>query len=241
MNEIKPIIIMIKPQLGENIGAVARIMKNFKIYNLRIVSPRDGWPNQKAISVSSGAGEILDFAQIFDDCNEACKDLNYVFATTIRERNLTKKIFTPFDAIELTYDHINSGEKVGFIFGPENFGLSNEIIASSNSIISIPVCSKFSSINLSQSVGIILYEWFKKTNNVYSHLKYKKTSNLAKKKDIENLLIYLKKELSNNDYFWPENKVDGLKENIDNLFSNLLLTDKDVKTFYGIFKNLSRK
>tara|TARA_B100001057_G_C22785242_1_gene925283 strand:- start:235 stop:960 length:726 start_codon:yes stop_codon:yes gene_type:complete len=241
MEENKPIIIIIKPQLGENIGAIARIMKNFNIYNLRIVSPRDGWPNQKAISVSSGAAEILDYAQIFENYKEACKDLNYVFATTIRERNLTKKVFTPIDATEEACTHIESGEKVGFIFGPENFGLSNEIIAFSNSIISIPVCKTFSSINLSQSVGIILYEWFKKTNKIKSHLKYKKTSNLSKKEDIGNLLIFLKKELSNNDYFWPENKVYSLKENIDNLFSNLSLTDKDIKTFYGIFKNLKRK
>ena len=241
MKIFDPIIIIVKPQLGENIGAIARVMGNFNLNKLRIVSPRDGWPNKKALSVSSGANSILESAEIFENFKDSCLDLNYTFATTIRKRNLTKKIFTPEDAVKESVEKIKSGQKIGFIFGPENFGLSNEIVGFSNSVVSIPVTEKFSSINLSQSVGIILYEWFKNFKNVKSKTQLKKHSNQAKKEDIIFLFEFLKKELEKRKYFWPEDKKNSIELNLQNLFGNLSLTDKDINTLYGVFKILLKK
>ena len=137
-----PSIILVRPQLGENIGSVARAMLNFGLSDLRVVSPRDGWPNQHAIAVASGAGVILDNARLFNSSQEAVEDLHYIFATTARNRGIFKEIFTPEAAIIKSNKIIGSGLGVGLMFGPERSGLQNEDISLAQAIVSVPINSK---------------------------------------------------------------------------------------------------
>ena len=161
----KPHIILSRPQLGENIGAAARIMYNFGLQSLRLISPRDGWPNKKAATVSSGGGSLIDNAIIYSNLNDSIHDLNFVFSTTIRSRKYSKEVFNPEEGVKFAKKLIKEGNSVGILFGSERAGLNKKEISYSNAIISIPVSEKFKSINLSHAVGIISYEWFKNSKN----------------------------------------------------------------------------
>jgi tRNA/rRNA methyltransferase len=238
---LSPIIILIRPQMGANIGSVARAMLNFNCTELRIVSPRDGWPNQHAIAVSSGAGSILDNAKIFDSTLEACLDINYLFATTARDRGLTNNIFSPNQAMEKIIEIIKTDGKIGILFGPERSGLENDDIALSRSIISVPVSKKFPSLNLAQCVVIILYEWFKLSDNQKTIARFKRNTTMANIDSIDHLKLALTERLERANYFWPVNKKKSLLENIGNLLGRLPLTDADVKTFHGIIRALGKK
>jgi tRNA/rRNA methyltransferase len=134
--------------MGENVGAAARAMWNFELDRMRIVAPRDGWPNPKAVAMASGAGRLLDEAQLSDRVIDAVADCTYVFATTARHRGLTKPIFSPERAMELAREKIAAGERVAVLFGPERAGLENEDVAQANAIISVPVNPEFASLNL---------------------------------------------------------------------------------------------
>ncbi len=236
-----PIIVLIRPQLGENIGAVARAMLNFKCSELRIVSPRDGWPNKQANSVSSGAGRILDMAKIYNSTESACSDLHYLFATTVRKRGLTKEIFSPCEAMVKADKMITEKTRVGILFGPERSGLENDEIAQSRSIISVPVSQEFSSINLAQCVVIILYEWFKLMPREEKLVSPRIKTKLATLGEIEYLKVALNERLENKNYFWPEDKRNSLQQNITNLLGRIPLTKADVKTLHGIFTTLAKK
>ena len=142
-----PIVILARPQMGENVGAAARAMWNFELNRMRIVAPRDGWPNPKAVAMASGAGRLLDEAQLSDRVIDAVADCTYVFATTARHRGLTKPIFSPERAMELAREKIAAGERVAVLFGPERAGLENEDVAQANAIISVPVNPEFASLN----------------------------------------------------------------------------------------------
>ena len=135
----QPAFVLIRPQMGENIGAAARGMWNFGLDRMRIIDPRDGWPNQKAVAMASGAGRLLDEAQIFDDTAAAIADCDYVYATTARPRGLTKLVLTPEAAMQDARARIAEGQKVAVMFGPERSGMENEDIARANAIISVPI------------------------------------------------------------------------------------------------------
>jgi len=139
----QPSFVLIRPQMGENIGAAARAMWNFGLDRMRITSPRDGWPNQKAIAMSSGAGRLLDEAQIVDSTAAAVADCTYVYATTARPRELTKPVFTPEHAMKDAAQRIANGEQIAVLFGPERAGMENDDIAKANAIISVPVNPEF--------------------------------------------------------------------------------------------------
>ena len=171
---MKPIFILVRPQMGENIGSAARAMLNFGIDNLRIVNPRDGWPNPKAKALASGAGSVLDNALIFDSVQEACQDMHYVFASSARERKLDKEEISLGESILECKNLLDKGSKVGFLFGPEQSGLSNEDIAFADKIVFLNTSNIFTSINLSQCVMLFAYEWFQGTKSKqsvsYTHL-----------------------------------------------------------------------
>ena len=158
-NEPQPAFVLIRPQMGENIGAAARGMWNFGLERMRIVDPRDGWPNQKAVAMASGAGRLLDEAQIFADTAAAVADCDYVYATTARPRGLTKLVLTPEAAMQDARARIAQGQKVSVMFGPERAGMENDDIARANAIISVPVNPEFASLNLAQCVLLTGYEW----------------------------------------------------------------------------------
>ena len=155
----QPAFVLIRPQMGENIGAAARAMWNFGLDRMRITSPRDGWPNQKAVAMASGAGRLLDEAVMCETTAEAVADCTYVYATTARPRELTKPVFTPAHAMKDAAQRIANGEKVAILFGPERAGMENDDIAKANAIISVPVNPEFASLNLAQCVLLVGYEW----------------------------------------------------------------------------------
>ena len=174
--------------MGENIGSAARAMLNFGIDNLRIVNPRDGWPNPKAKALASGAGSVLDSALIFDSVQEACQDMHYVFASSARERKLDKEEISLGESILECKNLLDKGSKVGFLFGPEQSGLSNEDIAFADKIVFLNTSNIFTSINLSQCVMLFAYEWFQGTKSKQSLSRTKNTFSLASKEEIDQLM-----------------------------------------------------
>ena len=162
MSEHDPVFVLVRPQMGENIGAAARAMLNFSLSKMRLVDPRDGWPNPRAVAMASGAaGQVLDFAGVFDSLPEAVADCAFVFATTARGRDLTKPVMTPERAMEHARALSAQGQKVAVLFGPERAGLENDDVARANAIISIPVNPEFASLNLGQAVLLCAYEWMR--------------------------------------------------------------------------------
>ena len=155
-----PAVILVRPQMGENIGAAARAMKNFGLGEMRIVDPRDGWPNEKAIAMSSRADDILDSAALYDDTPAAVADLHAVYATTARSREMEKPCLTPREAVADMRSRLERGEQLGILFGGEKAGLSNDDATLAQSIIQIPANPAFSSLNLGQAVLLVAYEWF---------------------------------------------------------------------------------
>ena len=153
-----PAIILVRPQMGENIGAAARAMLNFGLTRMRVVGPRDGWPNPRAVAMASGAGRVLDDAGLFADLPGAIADCDFVFATTARGRELSKPVMTPERAMALARAMTAEGKRVGILFGPERAGLENEDIVQANAIVTVPVNPAFPSLNLGQCVLLMGYE-----------------------------------------------------------------------------------
>ncbi|MDX1917244.1 MAG: RNA methyltransferase [Rickettsiaceae bacterium] len=227
-------IILSRPQLGENIGACARAMKNFGFSNLRIVSPRDAWPNEKAISASAGADDIILSAEIFHDLKSAIEDLEYIYATTAIKRDMNKN----YVQSKNLSTEFNNCAKVGIIFGRENWGLSNEDISLANSIITIDTTIDFSSLNLAQSVLVICYELFK--SNVRPDLS--NAQNLASKKEMDYFLESLFDALDDRNFFRILEKKDRMKLNIRNIFQRIdQLSKSDIQTLRGIVSSFSAK
>ena len=234
--------ILVRPQLGENIGASARAMLNFDLECMRIVSPRDGWPNSRADALASGAGRVLSNACLFESTTEACLDLTYIFATTARSRGLTKDIFSPRKAGKLINKLVAKGERVGILFGSERAGLENSDIVKARAIISVPVNENFSSINLSQSVMVVAYEIFVNKLIQISDNKHKKDFQAhASGIELKGLQRLLESQLDSSGYFWPEEKRKSLTENLRNLLGRLPLKSSDIRTLHGIFKILYNK
>lgn len=235
-----PTVILVRPQLGENIGAVARAMLNFGLSDLRLVSPRDGWPNQQAIAVASGAGKILENAKIFNSSQDACNDLNYVFASTARDRDLSKETYSPKTSMIKSFEIMQLGLGVGIMFGPERSGLENNEISLAQAIVAVPVNPKFSSLNLAQCVVLFAYEWFnvnlKKEKISMSHRRIEYASLV----EVDHLRLALFKKLKIANYFWPEAKKASLIENLTNLLGRLALTSADVRTLHGVIKALGK-
>ena len=236
-----PVFVLVEPQMGENIGAAARAMWNFGLDRMRIVNPRDGWPNPKAVAMASGAGRVLDHVKVVDQTTEALEDLNYVFATTARDRDLTKTVMTPEQAMAHSRELIGQGQKVGVLFGPERSGLQNDDIVRANAIISVPVNPAFASLNLAQCVLLTAYEWRRQMADVPAEVIEFGKTRLAETIEIQKLLEHLEEKLDAVGFFWPEQKRATMVENLRNMFSRMPLTDADVRTLHGITRALSEK
>src|SRR5262249_35741702 len=156
-----PIIILVEPQLGENIGAAARVMANFGLARLRLVSPRDGWPNIQAQRSASGADRILDDARLYDTIAAAIADCTVVLATTARAHDQAKPVLAPDEAARFVAPHVAADETVAVLFGRERYGLENDEVALADRIVTFPVNPAFASLNLAQAVAVVAYEWFK--------------------------------------------------------------------------------
>src|ERR671916_1464778 len=158
----RPIIILVEPQLAENIGMVARAMANFGLSELRLVSPRNGWPKKGAHSAASGATHVLEGAKLYHTVREAIADLNFVFATTARERGQMKRLFAPDAAMKEAQQRLAGGQGIGILFGRERTGLENDEVSLADAIVTFPVDPRFSSLNLAQAVLLVSYEWHKR-------------------------------------------------------------------------------
>ncbi len=236
-----PAFILVRPQMGENIGAAARAMWNFGLDRMHLVAPRDGWPNPKAVAMASGAGRVLDQVQVVDSTEAALADLNYVFATTARSRDLTKTVLTPERAMAEAREMIAAGQKVGVMFGPERAGLENADVVRANALISIPVNPAFASLNLAQSVLLNAYEWRRQARDVEPEVREMGKTRFATHIEVEKFTEHLEGKLDNVGFFWPEHKRGSMIENLRNMFSRLDLTDADVRTLHGVLRALTEK
>lgn len=236
-----PVFVLVEPQMGENIGAAARAMWNFGIDRMRLVNPRDGWPNQKAVAMSSGAGRVMDQVKVVDTTKEALNDLNYVFATTARDRDLTKTVMTPERAMEHSRALIADGQKVGVLFGPERSGLQNNDIVQANALISVPVNPAFASLNLAQCVLLLAYEWRRQNADVDHEATHMGKTRYAEGIEVQKLTEHLEEKLDAVGFFWPDHKRESMVDNLRNMFSRMPMTDADVRTLHGIVRALSEK
>ena len=237
----QPSIILVKPQMGENIGSAARAMLNFGLENMRVVAARDGWPSQSAVATASGAGRVLDQARHFSSFHDAVGDCHFVFATTARGRDLTKPVYDPKKAMKIAFEKISDGQKVGIIFGPERAGLENTEVVRSNALITVPVNPDFSSINLAQTVLLLSYEWFLATDIYEENFSYTRKTSVASILEIEKLSEQYENELEKIGFFFPEEKASSMKSTLRNIWSRLPLTVSDVRAFHGILRHLLKR
>jgi tRNA/rRNA methyltransferase len=235
-----PSVILVEPQMGENIGAAARAMWNFGLHQMRIVNPRDGWPNPKAQAMSSGAGRVMDAVQVVDTTAEAVADLNYVFATTARTRDLTKEVMTPERAMQYARSLISQGKNVGIMFGPERSGLENADIAHANALISVPVNPAFASLNLAQCVLLLAYEWRRQSGEIPAQVMEMAGVDFASAIEVQKLGERLEEALDARHFFWPEHKAESMIVTLRNMLTRLELTDADVRVFHGIIKTMEK-
>jgi tRNA/rRNA methyltransferase len=226
--------------MGENIGAAARAMWNFGLDRMRIVAPRDGWPNPNAVAMASGAGRLLDEAGLYDDVAGALADCSFTFATTARVRGLTKPVFSPEAAMELAAEKIAAGEKVAILFGPERAGLENADVARANAIISIPVNPEFASLNLAQSVLLTAYEWRRQAVDITPENMEMHKTDWASGVEVEKLAEHYEQRLDTAGFFFPEDKAHGMKINLRNFWSRMRLTGADVQMLHGILRQMVR-
>lgn len=237
----QPSIILVKPQMGENIGSAARAMLNFGLENMRVVAARDGWPSQSAVATASGAGRVLDQARHFSSFHDAVGDCHFVFATTARGRDLTKPVYDPKKAMKIAFEKISDGQNVGIIFGPERAGLENTEVVRSNALITVPVNPNFSSINLAQTVLLLSYEWFLAVDIYEENLSNNRKTSVAPILEIEKLSEQYENELEKIGFFFPEEKATSMKSTLRNIWSRLPLTVSDVRAFHGILRHLLKR
>ncbi len=236
----QPSFVLVRPQMGENIGAAARGMWNFGLDRMRVVAPRDGWPSQKAVAMASGAGRLLDEAGHFQCVEDALTDAHFVFATTARPRGLTKPVFSPEEAMRQAAARINRGENVAIMFGPERSGLENEDIAQANAIVSVPVNPDFPSLNLAQCALLLGYEWRRATHTIVHDAMEMAKTEWAETGEIQKLSEHFETSLDQAGFFFPEAKAEGMKTNLRNLWSRLPLTRSDVQIFHGMMRQMVR-
>ena len=226
--------------MGENIGAAARAMLNFGLARMRLVAPRDDWPNPAATAMASGAGRVLDDATPHPDLADAISDATFTFATTARQRELTKPLFTPEAAMRLAAEKIAAGQHVAVLFGPERAGLENTDIALANATISVPVNPDFPSLNLAQCVLLMAYEWRRASAEVTHETTEMGGTDWANNAEVEALARHFEERLDVAGFFYPDHKAPGMKTNLRNLWSRMPLTQMDVRTLHGILRQMVR-
>ena len=228
-------VILVKPQLGENIGAVARALKNFNLSKLRIVYPRSGWPNPKANTTSVGAKNILKSAKIYNSLDRSIGDLDLIFATSSRIRKVNKKIISIFDINK----KLKSKQKIGIIFGPEASGLSNDEISCADYVVKIPTNHQFKSINLSHSVILFCYQLFSSFSEKKIVCKSNYKSPKASKFEVNEFLNFIIKSLDKKGFLQPTHKRKSMINNIKNIFYRSNLSEREIRILLGIFATLS--
>ncbi len=233
-----PAIILVEPQLGENIGAAARAMLNCGHADLRLVRPRDGWPQRRAAEASSGADAVIGNARLFDTTAAAIADLNRVYATTARHRGMIKPVVTPRTAAAEMRAAAARGERAGVLFGPERTGLVNDDIPLADTILQVPLNPAFSSLNLAQAVLLVGYEWFQAGSDAPSRALVTNETRPATKDELLNFFAHLEQELDDCGFLRNVEKRPVMVRNIRNMFQRAELTEQELRTLHGIVKEL---
>lgn len=238
-----PAIVLVGPQLGENIGAAARAMANFGLSDLRIVAPRDGWPNEKARAAASGALDVVDAARVYDGLKEAIADLSLVYAATARQREVQKAVRGPEAAAARMRQLSRSGASTGVLFGRERFGLDNEEISLADEIVTFPVDPSHSSLNIAQSVLLVAYEWQRSGFSADGEgLPFDASANVpASKDDIFYLFDHLEGALDAVGFFRPPEKKPHMIHALRTLLSRAGFTEQEVRTLRGIIAALEQR
>ena len=250
-HSMSPAVVLVNPQLGENIGTAIRAMANFGLSELRIVDPRDGWPSEKAISAAAGADWIIESTRVYDRLEDALLDVNHVYATTARPRGLVKEILSPEQAGSDMRERIGRGEKLGVLFGRERWGLSNDEISLADVIITAPVDPAFASLNIAQAVLLVGYEWYKgharTLGQATPELPALSGPGLrlgdarpATKKELFGLFGHLESELESAGFFKTPEKKPGMVRNTRNLLARARLTEQEVRSLRGMVASLAR-
>lgn len=244
----QPAIILVEPQMGENIGAAARAMYNCSLTDLRLVRPRDGWPNPRAEAAASGADPVLETVRLFDSVSEAVGDLTRIYATSARSRDMVKPVVPPRVAAAEMRICARRGETFGILFGPERTGLTNDHVVLADSLLEVPLNPAFSSLNLAQAVLLISYEWMlagetsegtrQETSEQRRELPVA-GSWPATAAEVDNFLQRMEAELIEAGFLYPEVKRPIMLRNLRNIFRRARLTDQEVRTLHGVVRSLS--
>src|SRR5215831_8099923 len=229
-----PIVVLVEPQLGENIGATARAMANFGLPRLRLVKPQQGWPNEKARVMAAGADRILDGAVLYGNLNDAIGDCSFVLATTARNHDQAKPVISVDAAAAEMAQRVSGGENVAIIFGRERIGLENHEVALADRIVTLPVNPAFASLNLAQAVVIVAYEWFKRVGGGRLPFSMPEKSPPAAKQQLDAFFSNLERELERIEFFRPEEKRGTMSVNLRNIIQRMAPTQQDIRTLHGV-------
>lgn len=235
-----PVVILVRPQLGENIGMAARAMLNCGLSALRLVAPRDGWPNERAQRAASGADVVLEKAEVFDTVQAAVADLERVVATTARNRELTQRILTPRRAAVEVRGWIGQGERVGILFGPERTGLENDDMVHADTALSIPLNPQFSSLNIAQAVLLVAYEWAAAGEETPAERMSDHATRPATKEELQNLFDHLERALDQSGFLRNKDMRPSMVLNLKALLQRAEMTEQEARTFHGVIKFLSK-
>ena len=229
-----PVVVLVEPQLGENIGAAARAMANFGLSKLRIVKPLQGWPNERARVMASGADRILDNAVLYESMSDAIADCTFVLATTARVHDQAKPVVSADQAAAALAERVASAETVALVFGRERIGLQNNEVAMADAIVTLPVNPAFASLNLAQAVVVVAYEWFKLAGGGELPISGRDKSPPAAKHQLQAFFDDLDRELEKAEFFRPEEKRGTMTINLQNIFRRMEPTQQDIRTLHGV-------
>jgi len=229
-----PLVVLVEPQLGENIGAAARAMANFGLGRMRLVAPRQGWPNERAHVMAAGADRVLDRAEVFPRFGEAVADCSFVVATTARAHDQAKPVISAEEAARELGVRVAAGETCAILFGRERIGLTGEEVALADRILTLPVNPAFASLNLAQAVAIVSYEWFKHASAGALPFTMPQRSPPASKQQMMSFFAMIGRELDRVEFFRPEAKRSTMLVNLQNIFARMQPTQQDMQTLSGI-------
>lgn len=233
----QPVIILVQPQMGENIGMCARAMLNFGLSELRLVAPRDGWPNGRALASASGADVVINRAQVFKTLEEAVADLNIVYGTSPRHHDMVKTTYPCQQAATRVRGEVGESQKVGILFGCERVGLTNEDISRCDALIIIPTNPEFYSLNLAQAVIVWAYAYFM-TADASRPVTNLGKSRPANKEELNNFIHRLELNLEAGGFFTSEEMRPGMQHNLRSVFTRAQMTEQEVRTMHGVVKAL---
>jgi len=239
VGENTPVVVLVRPQLAENIGAAARAMGNGGLFHLRLVAPRDGWPQEKAWRMASGADRILDAATVHETIADAVADLQRVFATCPRPRHVIIETMTARGAAALLRETAARGLRAGILFGPERAGLSADDLAHADALVQVPLNPAFNSMNLAQAVMVMAYEWWTAADATPAARLVTNETRIATKAELENFFRHLTAELDACGFLRNPQKRPGMIRNIRAFFQRGEVTEQELRTLHGIVTELA--